>query len=349
MKKSRVYIKDGERLKEAIAEILEDFGLVYLTGKKVLVKPNMLRAAKPGEGVVTHPLLLSETVSLLVDAGAEVTVGDNSAPNRSCNEIEIAQACGFLDASQGRFRNISRYSKKIKRQRHLLKEVYVSREVLECDILISLPKVKYHDLTTMSIAVKNHFGIIPGGLKPYIHSLFPKIDDFSKVLLEIYDIRPPDVIIVDCIDIVDAKGKRFTPGKIIAGDNGHAIDYICAKVAGVNPNLVPTLRIAKEEGLFDPDNIEYVGEIEQLKGYSGPVRFPLRNTVVEFVARIIYRIWLNRKPVIDSSVCARCLACENVCPKKAIKNQKIDYKKCIKCYCCLEVCPNRAITTKYKL
>ncbi|GAI11020.1 unnamed protein product, partial [marine sediment metagenome] len=210
--------------------------------------------------------LIFETVSFLLDKGANVLVGDNPLPNKTCNQIEIAKECGFLDVSHGQFRNIGRYPKKIKRQKNLLKEVYVSREILDCDILVSLPKFKLHNLTTMSIAIKNHFGIIPGGLKAYIHSLFPKIKDFSKVLLEIYRLRPPDIIIVDCLNIIDAKGKRFTPGKIIAGDNGHAIDYTCALMVGINPYLIPTLKIARDNGLFDPEKIEFIGEIGSGKG-----------------------------------------------------------------------------------
>jgi len=347
MKTNKVYIKKGEQLRASIEEIFNNVGLDHMGGKKVVVKPNMFRAAKPEESVVTDPRLLSETVSFLLDAGTDVVVGDNPVPNTARTEIEIAHYCGFMDAANGRFRNIGRYSRKITREENLLKEVYVSQEILDCDILVSLPKLRTHDLTTMTVAVKNHFGIIPGGLKPYIHSRFPRIEDFSRVLIEVYELRPPDIIIVDCLDVIDAKGKRFIPNTIIAGDNGYAVDFVCAQLAGIDPYLIPTLKIAKEEGLFKPDKIECIGEIDPLKGYSVPFRFPFRNSVVEFAARILYRIWLARKPVIDSSVCTQCLACEDVCPQRAIQNQAVDYKKCIKCYCCLEVCPNRAITTKF--
>jgi uncharacterized protein (DUF362 family) len=249
-----------------------------------------------------------------MEQGADVIVGDNSAPPSANTELEIAQTCGFIDASHGCFRNIGRFTRKVRREKNLLKEVYVSREVFDCDILVSLPKLKWHDLTTLSVAIKNQFGIIPGGLKPHIHSLFPRIDDFSTALLEIYDIRPPDIIIVDCLDITDARGKRFKPNKIIAGTNGHAVDYVCAKLAGISPSLIPTLRIALEQGILDPGLIECIGALEPLHGYGAPLRFPFRNTVVEFVARFLYRIWLGRKPYIDPSACTRCLSCENVCP-----------------------------------
>ncbi len=349
MKKTRVYLKNDADLKESIAGIFQDLRMTDIKGKKVFVKPNMLRTAKPDDAIITNPRLISETVLFLLNAGADVLVGDNSAPDRTCDELEIAEYCGFLSASHGKFRNIGRYPKKLKRQRNLLRETYVSREILDCDILISLPKFKVHDLTTMSVAIKNNFGLIPGGLKPYIHSRFPKISDFSRVLLEIYEIRPPDVIIVDCLNIIDARGKKFSPGLLIAGENGHAIDYTCARMAGINPYIIPTLRIAKDEGLFNPDAIELIGELEIFDGFALPFRFPFRDSVVEFVAQILYRIWLSRVPVVNSALCSQCLSCENVCPKRALKKQVVDYNKCIKCYCCLEVCPNKAIRKKFKL
>ncbi len=348
MKTARVDIRSGENLKEQIAKIFRSFGLMSLKNKSVMVKPNMLKAANPDDCVVTNPKLISVTVSFLLEKGAKVIVGDNPAPPKRCSELTVAKECGFLDAAYGRFRNIGRYSKKIRRPNNLLKEIYVSREVFDCDLLVSLPKLKSHPLTIMSVAIKNQFGIIPGGLKPYVHACFPRIEDFSKVLIEIYEIRPPDITIVDCLDIIDASGRKFSPNKLIAGNNGHAVDYVCALMVGINPDRVPTVKIAKQEKLFDPQQIKLSGELEKLRNYALPYVFPLRNAIVEFGARFLYRVWLMGAPFIDYTLCSKCLSCENVCPTRAIKHQVIDYKKCIKCYCCLEVCPNQAVKTKFR-
>jgi uncharacterized protein (DUF362 family)/NAD-dependent dihydropyrimidine dehydrogenase PreA subunit len=350
LKEHRVVIRQTADLEASVREIFEYFGWKDLKTRKVLVKPNMLRAACPEECVVTDPRLVEETVSYLFGAGAEIMVGDNPMPDtRFPNVTDVADYCGFVRASKGTFRNIGRYTRKVKRPKSLLGEFYVSREVLDCDLLVSLPKYKSHELMTMSIAVKNQYGIIPGGLKPYIHSLFPGIEDFSKILVEVYEIRTPDIIIVDCIDVVDAKGRRHQPGVVIAGDNGHAVDFACALMAGIDPFRVPTIKTARSAGLFDPKMISYTGELRDIKGFSLPLVFPFRSAVVESVARILYRIWLARIPVIDRAACTQCLSCENVCPPRAIKQQHIDYDQCIKCYCCVEVCPQGAIRNKSKL
>ncbi|UCD06223.1 MAG: DUF362 domain-containing protein [candidate division WOR-3 bacterium] len=350
MKEHTVVIYQNADLQTSVRDIFRCLGWNGLGAKKVLVKPNMLRGALPEECVVTSPHLIEETVSFLMKSGAEVMVGDNPMPDtRFASVRDVADHCGFVTASRGAFRNIGRYTRKVKKPKNLLKEFHVSREVLDCDLLVSLPKYKSHELTTMTMAVKNHFGIIPGGLKPYIHSLFPGIEEFSRVLVEIYETRTPDVVIVDCLDVIDAKGRRHRPGMLIAGDNGHAIDFACALMAGIDPLRVPTIRIARDAGLFDPELINYVGALKRIDGFGLPLVFPFRSAIVAFVARILYRIWLGRIPIIDPRLCTECMSCENVCPPRAITKLHIDYNKCIKCYCCIEVCPAGAIRNKSRL
>jgi NAD-dependent dihydropyrimidine dehydrogenase PreA subunit len=153
---------------------------------------------------------------------------------------------------------------------------------------------------------------------------------------------------VDCINIVDARGRKFSPGKLIFGVDGHSVDYICAQIAGINPDRIPTLKLAREQGLFDPKDIEIQGRFQVIKGYAVPFRFPFRSSIVQSVAQVLYRIWLARMPVIDGYKCTDCRLCEDVCPAQCIKRRHIDYKKCIKCYCCIEVCPNQAIKTRFR-
>lgn len=344
----RVYIRQAGDLAGTIAALFEMLGCADLGGKNVFVKPNMLKAAQPDEAAVTDPGLISETVRYLERSGAYVGVGDNPVPNHAYSEMTIAEACGFIDAAHGKFKNIGTQSKML-RLHGMLKEVYVSRDILDCDMLVSLPKFKTHDLTVMSLTVKNQFGIVPGGQKPLIHSRFPRIRDFSRVLLEIYRIRPPDAIIVDLLKVRDARGRTRSPGMLVAGTDGHAVDYVCALIAGVPPLSVTTVKAAIDEGMLQPDRIEIDGSFEPLSGFSMPVWFPFRTAVVEHVGRLLYRLWLRRRPVIDENMCTHCGECERICPCDAFDNGRIDYRACIKCYCCLEVCPVHAIAARLKL
>jgi len=279
----RVTIVRAHNLHAALADIMHAYGITRIRDQHVFIKPNMFRGAAVEESVVTDPALVRATVALCQDLRAHVEVGDNPVPNQGRTEVEIAGQCGFIDAAQNCFINIGQQSRNVDIGHGLLKKVYVSEAVLNCDVLISLPKFRVHELTIMTLAIKNQFGIIPGGLKPAIHARFPKIDDFCRVLIEVYEIRPPDLIIVDALTCIDARGRKYEPGILIGGTNGHAVDYACALVAGLDPWRVPTLRLARERGLFDPSSVTIAGDMPVLKGFRAPFMFPLRGRIVEFL------------------------------------------------------------------
>ncbi len=343
----RVYIDKLNNIDELIIRLLSDRDIKKIKDKRVLVKPNMLKPVARDKCLITDPDLVYAVVSFFKKAGACVVVGDNSIPTSSGNELMIAKECGFFDAAQGCFKNIGQeiFSMQLS---NVESDFYISKEVIECDIMVSLPKFKTHDLTGLTLAIKNHFGIIPGGLKPFLHSLFPSINDFSRLLVNIYQIRPPDLVLVDCLNCVDARGRRFNPGNIIAGTNGHEVDYVCAGIAGVDPMLIPTIRIAYELAKFNTASIELVGEMPVLKQYQLPIGFPFRNAAVEFVGNLLYKLWLSRRPLINKTLCNKCHSCEQVCPRKSIRDFKINLKSCINCYCCIEVCPTDAIAKKFR-
>lgn len=344
----KVYIERPGNISSLMTRLINDAGIRTVAAKKVFVKPNMLKPSSPERCLITDPSLISVVVEFLKRSGAEVVVGDNSIPTSTGNETTIAEQCGFAEASLGCFKNIGQDVRQVKAGPEPI-DIYVSKDVLECDIMISIPKFKVHDLTGLTAAVKNQFGIIPGGLKPYLHSRYPAIDDFARLLVSIYQIRPPDIVLVDCMNCVDARGRRYHPDRIIAGCNGHEIDYVCARIAGVKPSSIPTVKIALEQGELDPAAIEIVGDLPVLKSYHLPLAYQYRKAAVEFFARMLYRLWLNRRPWINTGHCNKCLSCEQVCPAKAIKELKIDLIHCINCYCCIEVCPNNAITKRFRV
>ena len=344
-----VTIIQSQDIRKDIARLFALYDRTDLGGKKVFIKPNMFRGAGPEESMVTDPKLLDAVVSFCLSVKAHPVVGDNPVPNKGRTATEIGTQCGYIGAAQGCFNNIGRHLRKITIKRGMPEDVHVSDVVLDCDVFISLPKFRSHELTVMSLAVKNSFGIIPGNMKPAFHARFPRIDDFSRILLGIYDIRPPDLIIVDALSFVDGRGKKFKPSTLVCGTNGHAVDYVCARIAGIDPWRVPTLRLARDQREFDPSSVSITGTMPVVKKYHAPFQFPLRGPIVEFFAQWLYYLWLKRRPYIYQRRCAQCGSCAQVCPVHAIHGQRIDYKQCIKCYCCYEICPHSAIQIRMRL
>ncbi|MFW5637046.1 MAG: DUF362 domain-containing protein, partial [Thermodesulfobacteriota bacterium] len=68
---------DYDTDREAVDEAFALFPL-ELAGKRVLIKPNVLRASAAEEGIVTHPTLLKAVVDKVAGMNpASLIVGDN--------------------------------------------------------------------------------------------------------------------------------------------------------------------------------------------------------------------------------------------------------------------------------
>ena len=141
-------------------------------------------------------------------------------------------------------------------------------------------------------------------------------------------------------------------GSIIASTNPYALDYICAKVINLNPNLVNTIVQSEKRGLFNHNEITLNEDINKFITKD----FELIENAIDIkfynhslVGNVMSKVFEN-KPYCDKNNCIKCQKCKNICPKKAITMEKgypvIDREKCIKCYCCQEFCPVGAMRVK---
>lgn len=92
-------------------------------------------------------------------------VGDNPGIRGYAENERCFRTTGLLEASQGAYVNIGWSPTCVKLVSRLVNEITVSREVLDCDILVSVPRFKTHALTLITGAVKNSYGFIVGSEK----------------------------------------------------------------------------------------------------------------------------------------------------------------------------------------
>lgn len=229
-------------------------------------------------------------------------------------------------------------------------EVTVSKEVLDCDILVSVPKFKTHALTMLTGAVKNTYGYIVGAEKALLHAAATSPERFGEVVADVYAVRPPDLSIMDAVVCMEGKGPSGgalrQAGKLIASDNAVCLDAVMCSMAGVAPEKIPTLRIAHARGFgeIDLSKIEVDGPLEPIRDFSMPGTF-----TAGLFGYIIHRFVFPRlrtKPRFNMRTCTRCKACYELCPVKAISwddGPVLKREKCISCFCCMESCPSNAV------
>src|SRR5665648_674294 len=351
---SRVIISDIQtnQISEIIKNVFELFGVGdKVKNKIILVKPNLLGAFPPERGVTTDPRIISAIVKELKRYKPKaIIVGDNSG-SIHFDPFKIAKITGILDASDGCYSNIAKETIEVKVESKFIDKLFISKIVKEADYVINVPKFKTHSLTTITGAIKNMFGIIPGGKKAKLHTLNRSVKEFAELLVDIYQIRVPDLNIMDAITGMEGSGptngKIRIINKIISSDNGLSLDSVMAVMMGLKPATIELLQVAKERNLGETDisNIIIDGELEVIPGFKTPnngILQRIRKTAVPHIFNLA-----SVKPIVNHNKCKICKKCIEVCPVSAMnlsdKYPEADRKKCISCFCCEEHCPYGAI------
>jgi len=349
MTRVAIYETDYEHIEAAVEQAFDAFAPA-VNGRTVLVKPNILGAVAPERHINTHPSLVRATVRALKRRGAaRVMVGDNSGMFAYGPNEQTARTAGIFDAAEGHYVNLGASPVKVPVKSRFANDLAFSREVIEADLLVSLPKMKTHVATTLTGAVKNSYGHLVGGEKTMLHRVAVGPMAFAEAVVDVFQVRRPDFILLDAVTAMEGQGpsggQLREVGRVLASDNAVALDAVMAAMMGLEPRRIPLLRIAEERGL-GPDDLEAIeisGPFEVLPKFKVP---PVGMGMGTLIARIGSYV-LVQQPVVRRSKCVKCGSCVKACPVAAIvmsdSGPVIDYKKCISCFCCHEMCRYEAM------
>ncbi len=344
-----------ENVRQAIDRVFELFP-VSISGKKVLIKPNVLRSSETKEGIVTNPAILRAVVEKVETMGlASIVVGDNPGLfSYGANEDSFSKT-GLMEAAKGYYKNIGNDSQKVAFNPKYMPFVSVSRDVLDADVVISLPKFKTHGLTVLTGAIKNSYGLLPGAQKAMLHKAAGNPLSFHEVIVEVFRLRVPDLFIVDAVVGMEGNGPASPDlrniGLILASDNAVAVDAVIATMMGCDPGRLRFLQKAKEAGLgnYNLSMIGILGELKRLDNYKLP---PLGGEGImcnETMQSLIHGRSILR-PQADTEKCTSCGTCVDHCPVSALSMvgdiPQVNADICIACFCCQEMCLEKAITLR---
>lgn len=361
-KVSIVRCQDYSKAKDAIKEALNligGLGKIITPGSRVLLKPNVLAIRPPEDAVTTHPAVVAAMCELVREAGGIPVIGDGSGIVKpgstttsqalkksgiegvaSDHGVELVnfETSGYVEVDVPGAREFPR--------------LYISKAVLDADVVISLPKLKTHELTLYTGAVKNFFGTVPQKTRKQAHFLEDR-RRFGEAIVDIYSIVKPQLTVMDGVVGMEGNGpSNGTPvfaGVIMASYDCVALDIVASELIGIDPSKVPTNRAALARG-FGTEHPEITGmPLEKVKVKFKKPEGGITAYIPPFLMRIL-RKQLAVKPFINTSNCALCRACVSNCSVHAIEETgrvlKINDEKCIQCYCCRELCPNDAVGIK---
>jgi uncharacterized protein (DUF362 family)/Pyruvate/2-oxoacid:ferredoxin oxidoreductase delta subunit len=357
---------DFDKVKEAVEK-----GLVLLggaetfvsSGERILLKPNLIGADPPEKASTTHPAVFKAVAEVFKSVGANLYYGDS--PGLGVSMEQVARVSGI--AAVATEMNIPAADFANGRQVACTEGTYckkftIANGILDCEGVISLPKLKTHGLTRFTGAVKNQFGCIPGTLKGEYHVKMQDVRVFSKMLVELNRLVKPRLFIMDGIIGMEGNGPRGgnpRPVKVLLfSSDPVAIDAVACKIICLAPRHVRTLKYGMEGGLgtYLDEEIEILGEnIEAIKITDFDTGITEMPAFMKILIGFIGKLGISR-PYIKKENCTKCGICIKACPlgPKALSwteggnsyPPRYDYKRCIKCFCCQEMCPNKAIWVK---
>lgn len=189
---------------KAIAE-LGGIGKFVKKGQKVVVKPNIGWDKTPDMAANTNPKLVAEIIRQCFKAGAkEVVVFDHTCDDwRRCYANSGIEAAAKAAGAKVVPAHEESYYKPVSLPNgKSLKATKVHEAILNCDVWINVPVLKNHGGAKMSIAMKNHMGIIWD--RGYFHS-----HDLQQCIADVCTLsKAPVLNVVDAYRLMKNNGPR---------------------------------------------------------------------------------------------------------------------------------------------
>src|SRR5260370_13645618 len=155
----------SDKLDDLVHDGLRLFNL-NIRGKSVLLKPNLVEYI-PGRPVNTDTQLIGAAAEAFLRMGAaSVAVAEGPGHDRATDLLLYEAGLGdHLAHRKIRFVDLNRdglIKTKLQTNYSGLGHLWLPQIVLASDFIVSMPKVKTHHWTGVTLSMKNMFGIVPG-------------------------------------------------------------------------------------------------------------------------------------------------------------------------------------------
>lgn len=289
-----------EAMTRRAVELAGGFDRLIHAGDQVLIKPCIVTPQVSRNTDVRVVKAVARLVHEAAGGDVEVVIGEGSAEPTS-SELEYAHQ--FSKASWNELWDAGGYDELLSdpdlagvnlrlsnlngpredliyvdipqggRAAHNAGKVWVHKDVLNADVHITVPALKIHTFTGITVGLKNNIGLYPGTRYGFGKDSGVRRDDFRAKLIhqtdaprdwvdeEIVDIALVAGIDFSVVDAIRCSHRQYRRNAIVAGRDVVAVDHVAARLAGVNPDDICHVTLASLAGMGtnDPQQIEIVG------------------------------------------------------------------------------------------
>ncbi|MGB6299863.1 MAG: DUF362 domain-containing protein [Rivularia sp. (in: cyanobacteria)] len=272
-----------EALRESLETLLEPLGGITAfvkSGDRVLLKPNLLTGSRPTGECTTRSEMVYAVATMVIEAGGKPFLGDSPAFGSAKG---VALANGYESILEElNLPIIEFHGKRYEIVNDNFNHLLLSKETMEADVVINLPKVKSHAQLVLTLGVKNLFGCVPGKMKAWWHMEAGKdANRFGEMLVETAKAINPNLTIID--GIIGHEGNGPSGGEprnlgiLGCSTDVFALDRAMVEILNVPPEQVPTLAASMRLGMCpELDEIKFVNlhpDLLQIDDWQLPSKY----------------------------------------------------------------------------
>lgn len=247
----------------------------------------------PGKGITTHPQVVAAAIDFFREFACTVVIAES--PISGVNTMEAFEATGI--AAIARERNCplldldknSPVITKIPNSR-AVKNLKICKEIFEFDCIVSIPVIKTHMHTGVTLAIKNMKGCLWRRSKVLLHML-PEIKGCKEkpidiAIAEMSTVLKPHFSIIDgtiCMEGMGPSAGNPNPiDTVIAGEDPFMVDAVTCTLIGIDPTHIPHIRIGAElnKTTIDLNKINIFPS--NWKDYISPFETPPTNIAIVY-------------------------------------------------------------------
>jgi len=256
-----------QRLYDVVRRLVASYRLP-VRGRAVVLKPNLVEF-EPQSTINTHPLLVHAACEAFRALGAsQVTIAEG--PGHRRDTLDLADAAGYIQTIPGFEDNFVDLNVDevtlvdLPRRISRLNRVYLPNTMLGAALVVSMPKMKTHHWTGATLAMKNLFGVVPGGVYGWPKNVLHWAG-IHESIADLHSVFPRQFALVDGIVGMEGNGPiqgvSKPMGVLVAGVDPVAVDATCCRLMRIDPARIGYLRLAAAApDAFAESNVRQTGE-----------------------------------------------------------------------------------------
>ena len=324
------YCKDYNDIQKQVDYLLDsvlDNGKVIKEGMTVFLKTNALSPHPSSKAITTHPLVVKAAIHYFKKYNVKIIVGDNPATKDMKLVYKVNGTLDIIEQENVELADNKELKVIMSTNYKRYKEFNVSKQIVDADILVNMPKLKTHGLAYFTGAQKNLFGLIYGLEKAQWHVKSSTPLEFGEAMADLYSAiksEMKDKIFINLMDGIEGLegegpstgGVKKEANVLLSSKDAVALDRVAIEIVKLDykKSFISIITSNRGLGEFCLENIEIKGdELSLFKDvHFKPAKIEeIGIRSLKLVNKYNVKNLVLEHPTFDKKLCVKCGECKN--------------------------------------